>query len=86
MGIYGKLPAIVAVISVAVIGSAAFAQSSTGPVNPNPNPPVNPLTEDASKTIVINPTTDECSKGWNPGLKWSKEQFAEYCAQMTVSK
>jgi hypothetical protein len=25
-------------------------------------------------------------KGWDPSLKWTKEQFAEFCAKMTAAK
>lgn len=36
--------------------------------------------------LVMNPTTDECKKGWVVALKWTKEQFEQLCAQMQAAK
>jgi hypothetical protein len=36
--------------------------------------------------LVINPTTEECKKGWEAAMKWSKEQFEQLCAQMRAAK
>jgi hypothetical protein len=36
--------------------------------------------------LVINPTTEECKKGWEATMKWSKEQFEQLCAQMQAAK
>jgi hypothetical protein len=36
--------------------------------------------------IVMNPTTEECKKGWEAAMKWSKEQFEQLCAQMRAAK
>lgn len=36
--------------------------------------------------LVINPTTEECKKGWEATMKWSKEQFEQLCAQMRAAK
>jgi hypothetical protein len=44
-----------------------------------------PLSKPGS-TIVINPTEPECNAGWRPGLRWTQQQFAEFCAQLKASK
>ena len=36
--------------------------------------------------LVINPTTEDCKKGWEAATKWTKEQFAQLCAQMQAAK
>jgi len=38
------------------------------PTSPTPSMP-----EKSEKTIVVNPTEDECKKGWSDNLKWTKE-------------
>ena len=48
-------------------------------------PSQNPLTKPGA-TIVINPTEAECKAGWRPGLRWTQEQFAGFCAQLQSSK
>ena len=66
--------------------TAGYAQTSPtpGPTNPAPAQP-NPLAKPGSD-LVINPTTEECQKGWSPGVKWTKEQFEAFCQQMRTSK
>jgi hypothetical protein len=79
-----KIPLIVALLSVTLIGFAdAQTSPSPGPTNPNPAPNSS-LRPGAD--LVINPTTDECQKGWQEGSKWSKDQFDNFCAQMKTSK
>lgn len=36
--------------------------------------------------LVINPTTEECKKGWEAAVKWTKEQFEQLCAQTQAAK
>jgi hypothetical protein len=40
----------------------------------------------SSSDLVINPTTEECKKGWEAAMKWTKEQFEQLCAQMRAAK
>ena len=42
----------------------------------------NPPPSKSEPGIVINPTINECNKGWDgdAGVKWSKEQFDKFCA------
>jgi hypothetical protein len=54
-----------------------------GPTNPAPQS--NPLAKPGSD-LVINPTEEECQKGWTPGAKWTEEQFEAFCKQMRTSK
>jgi hypothetical protein len=66
---------------VALCATASHAQVP-GPTSPTPpNPQSKP-----GATMVINPTEDECRKGWDATLKWTKEQFEEFCARLKVSK
>ena len=55
-----------------------------GPTNPT-SPPANPQAQPGA-TIVINPTVEECRRGWNTSMKWSKEQFEQFCATLHASK
>ena len=71
---------VVATMPYARIADAQTAPSP-GPTNPAPNPLSKPGTD-----LVINPTSDECEKGWRPGLKWTREQFEVFCTQMKTSK
>lgn len=81
-----KAVTIAAVLAVAAIPCARIAaaqQTAPGPTNPTPAP--NPLSKPGTD-LVINPTNEECQKGWRPGLKWTKEQFETFCTQMKTSK
>jgi hypothetical protein len=62
-----------------------LAQTSPlpGPTNPGPQP--SPLAKPGSD-MVINPTIEECQKGWHSELKWTKAQFDAFCGQMKISK
>ena len=76
------------VLATAALLCAAVAQAQTsptpGPTNPYPAQP-NPLAQPGAD-LVINPTREECQKGWQPGLKWTKEQFQAFCHQLRTSK
>lgn len=55
-----------------------------GPTNPT-SPPANPQAQPGA-TIVINPTVEECRRGWNSAMKWSKDEFERFCATLQASK
>ena len=61
------------------------AQKAPTPGPTNPAPPPNPLAKPGTD-LVINPTANECRKGWRPGLKWTKKQFETFCREMRTSK
>lgn len=66
---------------------AGAAQSPTPAPTPGPTNPVQPNPQaQPGATIVINPTIDECQRGWNPGLRWTQEQFREFCTKLGASK
>ena len=75
--------AAVATVALALLGVAWQAQPapSPGPVKPPP-PTENP----SGKSIVINPTEEECKRGWNPSMRWTKEQFSDFCGKLGTSK
>ncbi len=75
---------VLAGIVLLAFGLPAFAQQgpSTGPTNPIPP---NPMSKDGA-TMVINPTKAECQRGWQPGMRWTAEQFAEFCNKLGASK
>ena len=80
-----RLEACAAIIAISVLlAEAAVAQTSPqpGPTAPSKSLPI-PKQGD---NLVINPTQDECRKGWRPGLKWTKKQFDAFCAQLKISK
>lgn len=66
-----------------VCATVGLAQTSPSPGPTNPVPP-NPQAKPG--TIVINPTEEECRRGWEPGLKWTREQFEGFCASLKASK
>jgi hypothetical protein len=38
------------------------------------------------ESMIINPTREECKAGWRPGLRWTKQEFDNHCAQLEISK
>jgi hypothetical protein len=64
---------------------SGFAQTSPRPGPTSPPPPNQPLAKPGADA-VINPTTEECRNGWDPTLRWTKEQFEEFCAKMKAAK
>jgi hypothetical protein len=69
---------------VVFAGTAIYAQGPTpGPTNPNPPPQAETK---PGKDLVVNPTTEECKQGWSANMKWTKEQFEQFCAQMKAAK
>lgn len=76
----------IAVVMVALIQAGTLtAQTSPTPGPTNPAPQTNPLAKPGAD-LVINPTQDECKKGWRPGLKWTKQQFEAFCTDLRTSK
>ena len=45
----------------------------------------NPQTKQGG-TIVVNPTEAECKRGWSGDLRWTHEQFQEFCEKLNASK
>ena len=81
-----RLLQLLAASAVLALGAgSSFAQTSPTPGPTSPPPPNQPLAKPGSD-LVINPTTEECRKGWDSGLKWTKEQFEDYCAKMKAAK
>jgi hypothetical protein len=68
--------------SAAVVSAQTTPAPSPGPTNPiPPNPQAQP-----GATIVINPTTDECRRGWDASMRWTQDQFREFCTKLGASK
>jgi hypothetical protein len=49
------------------------------------NPGSNPQSKQGAN-IVINPTVQECERGWNSNSRWTKEQFEQFCATLGKAK
>ena len=67
----------------------SFASAGLAQASQSPGPTVPPKSLPIPKrgdNLVINPTVDECRKGWHPGLKWTKKQFDGFCSQLKISK
>jgi hypothetical protein len=80
------MPALVtgAIVTIAcAVHVGAQTSPTPGPTNPTPQP--SPLTKPGSD-LVINPTAEQCEKGWRPDTKWTKEQFEAFCTQLKTSK
>ena len=70
------------ILVVATLAASAQTAPTPGPTNPTqPNPQAQP-----GATIVINPTQQECSKGWSPDMKWTKAQFDDFCGKLKAAK
>jgi hypothetical protein len=67
-------------LSLALTTTALAQTQAPGPTNPT-NPQAQP-----GATMLINPTEQECREGWNSSLKWTKEQFDEFCSKLRASR
>ena len=79
------ISAAVALAVHTALAATAFAQTPPpvpGPTNPNPPTP----SASGEKTIVINPTLEECRRGWVSTAQWTKEQFDQLCSKLQTSK
>jgi hypothetical protein len=56
-----------------------------GPTNPTPPAAGHPQAQPGA-TIVINPTLEECRRGWNSSMKWTRPQFEHFCTVLQASK
>ena len=74
--------------ALASAGLTLFAAASLGQSVPSPGPikPPPRVENPKGKSIVINPTEQECKRGWNPSMRWTKEQFHDFCGKMGTSK
>jgi hypothetical protein len=73
----------VAMAVTSPVFAQVFAQGpGTGPTDPTPT---NPMSKDGA-TMVINPTSEECARGWQPGGRWSADQFKAFCTKLGASK
>ena len=69
-----------------LVGTTLAASAQTAPA-PGPTNPIQPnLQAQPGATIVVNPTEQECSKGWSPDLKWTKEQIDDFCGKLKAAK
>jgi hypothetical protein len=71
--------------ALAFAAGAALAQNQPAPGPTKPPPTTSPLAKPGTD-MVINPTTEQCREGWNPGVKWTRAEFDAHCAQMKASK
>jgi len=76
------LPATAAVLA---LSAAVVAQTSPTPGPNRPEQAPSPLSNPGAD-MMINPTDEQCRAGWNEQLKWTREQFESYCAQMKSAK
>ena len=78
-----KAAALAGALALCVTAVAGAQDKQTpGPTKPvQPNPQAKP-----GATMVLNPTQEECRRGWNPTLKWTKLQFDEFCTKQRAAK
>ena len=77
------------VVCMALLSAVSLAEvrAQMQPPSPsptNPNPPT--ITNGPGQSMVVNPTTEECRRGWTSGTAWTKEQFEKFCTQLQTSK
>jgi hypothetical protein len=71
-----------AIASCSLLAMGAVAQTS-----PSPGPTAPPLpVPKKGDDLVINPTEEECKKGWHSGSRWRKKEFDRLCEQLRISK
>jgi hypothetical protein len=80
------LMALTAAYIIAYIASGRLAWTPFPHVNAQGAAPESSPQSKPGATIVINPTEAECKAGWRPGLRWTEQQFAEFCAKLESSK
>ena len=74
----------IAIFGLILAANICQAQS---PPSPGPTNPVPPQSEPNSKTtIVINPTDEECRRGWDEKLRWTRAEFESFCTRLQTSK
>jgi hypothetical protein len=79
-----------AIVVVAVI-YAAFGRLGSSPM-PTPHVRAQLGTAETSQQstpghdLVINPTTEECKKGWEAAVKLTKKQFELLCTQTQAAR
>jgi hypothetical protein len=72
------------VVIVGVYAGGSLAQTSP-PAGPTVPPKTLPVPK-GGESLVINPTKDECTAGWRPGLRWTQAEFDKFCRQLEISK
>jgi hypothetical protein len=85
-----RLKGLAAAIASSLLAIGALAQTSPPPSptpSPGPTAPPPPLPiPKKGDDLVINPTEEECKKGWHSALRWTKEEFERFCDQLKISK
>jgi hypothetical protein len=82
---------IIGAIVVAVVIYAAFGRLGSSTM-PTPHVKAQLGTAETSQQstpghdLAINPTPQECKKGWEAAVKLTKEQFGQLCAQMQAAR
>lgn len=71
-----------------LMATGALAQAAPpGPTAPDRTVPEKMLpVPRPGDNMVLNPTLEECKAGGRPGLRWTKEQFDNFCTQFQISK
>jgi hypothetical protein len=71
------------VVAWAMLGSLGLVPIAAAETAPSSQ--TNPQTKPGG-TIVVNPTQDECKRGWSAQMRWTKAQFDAFCARLGASK
>ena len=71
------------IVAWVMLGGLALAPKATAETAPSSQ--ANPQTKPGG-TIVVNPTQEECKRGWSAQMRWTKEQFDAFCARLGASK
>jgi hypothetical protein len=71
--------------SMVVVGGLVLAQTSPTPGPTRPEPTPGPIAR-SDKNIVVNPTLEQCRVGWNPTLRWTRDEFQAHCAKMQTAR
>lgn len=71
------------IVAWAMLGGLALVPRAMAETAPSSQ--TNPQTKPGG-TIVVNPTQEECKRGWSAQLRWTKDQFDAFCARLGASK
>jgi hypothetical protein len=71
--------------SMVVVGGLVLAQTSPTPGPTRPEPAPGPMAK-TDQDIVVNSTLGQCRVGWNPTLRWTRDEFDAHCGKMKAAK
>jgi hypothetical protein len=70
-------PRAVLLLALGLGAAPAVCMAQPGADNPQAKP---------GATILVNPTAEQCKRGWSADMRWTEQQFREFCQRLETSK